>query len=363
MTEETQSEARPHLLTFRSGGWVLLLAAIVTAAVGAWALGGALSRQRTALLGDGVDVDTYGFALEPCLVDREQLVAAGMCKDALKALVDPPVVAGSDILGINEKQRGKFLVSTDRVIGVTVNGKSRAYPLLILNCHEIVNDTLGGVPIVVTYNPPCDSAVAFERTVDGEVLEFGVSGLLYNSNLLMYDRRPDGDGESLWSQLLGRAIAGPAAAADRRLVAIDTTLIGWAAWLAAHPETTVVDRDPKMIQRYKQTSYESYFLSSRLRFPVKPLPPEGGPAAKDRVVVVSTDSARGVYPLAAIARRSDADGASTAVLDGTTLRFLYRAEPETVAVTAEPGGKPVKALHAFWFAWHATHPDDEPALP
>jgi hypothetical protein len=362
MTEERNAEARPHLLTFRSGGWVLLLAAIVTAAVAAWAIGGALSRNRTPLLGDGTNVETYGFALEPCLVGREQLVAAGMCKDALKALVDPPIVAGSDITRINEAQRGKFLVSTDRVIGVTVNRESRAYPLRILNCHEVVNDTLGGVPIVVTYNPPCDSAVAFERTVDGAVLEFGVSGLLYNSNLLMYDRRPDGRGESLWSQLLGRAVTGPAAAAGRRLVALDTTLIGWGHWLAAHPETTVVDQDPQMIQRYKQTSYESYFRSPRLRFPVKPLPPEGGPAAKDRVVVVSTGSARGVYPLAAIARRSDADGVSTAVLDGTTLQFLYWADPETVAVAAVGDGGPVKALHTFWFAWHAMHPEDEPAL-
>jgi hypothetical protein len=80
------------------------------------------------------------------------------------------------------------------------------------------------------------------------------------------------------------------------------------------------------------------------------------------VVVVSTGSARGVYPLAAIARRSDADGVSTAVLDGTTLQFLYWADPETVAVAAVGDGGPVKALHTFWFAWHAMHPEDEPAL-
>jgi hypothetical protein len=362
MTQEPEPKARPHLLTFRSGGWVLLLAALITVAIGAWAVGGALSRQRTPLVGDGVHVDTYGFDLEPCLVDRALLVAAGMRKDALRAMVDPPVVAGRDVLGINEAQRGKFLVSTDRVIGVTVNGESRAYPLLILNCHEVVNDTLGGVPIVVTYNPPCDSAVAFARTVDGEVLEFGVSGLLYNSNLLMYDRRPDGVGESLWSQLLGRAVAGPAAAAGLRLEPLDTTLIAWAPWLAAHPDTTVVDRDPKMIRRYEQTSYDSYFLSPRLRFPVSPLPPADGPAAKDRVVVVSTDSARAVYPLAAIARHVDADGSYETVLDGTTLRFLYWPDPETVAVAAEPGGKAIKALYTFWFAWHAMHPEDQPAL-
>jgi hypothetical protein len=335
MTGEAVRNQR--LLTFRSGGWVLLLAGAVTTAIMVWALAGALARQRTPLL-------------------------AGMRKDALRSLVDPPVVPGREVARINEAQRGKFLVSTDRVIGVTVNGLSRAYPLLILNCHEIVNDTLGGAAIAVTYNPPCDSAVVFERTVGGETLEFGVTGLLYNSNLLMYDRHPSAEGESLWSQLLGRAIAGPAAADGRRLRVLDAALVRWADWLEGHPETTVVDRDPGMIKRYRQTSYDSYFRSPRLRFPVSPLPPADGPRAKDRVVVVSTDEARAVYALAAIARRAAPDGSFQTTLDATGLRFRYRADPETVTVTAEPGGAAIRAIHTFWFAWHAMYPDDQLAL-
>jgi hypothetical protein len=348
MTADTPT--RQRLLTFRSGGWVLLLGAVFTIAITAWALGGALARQRTPLLGDRTNVETYGFDLTPCLVDREPLVSSGMCKDALRSLVDPPVVAGSDMEGINKRQRGKFLVSTDRIIGVTVKGASRAYPIQILNCHEVINDTLGGVPIVVTYNPPCDSAVAFERTVGGETLVFGFSGLLYNSNLLMYDRREGGAGES-----------GPAAADDRQLTMIDTALVAWEDWLNMHPDTTVVDRDPKMIKRYKKTSYERYFQSARLRFPVDPLPPEGGPRAKDRVVVVSTDRSRAVYALTGIARRAGADGSYQATLDGAAVQFQYRAEPETVAVSAGEGA-PIRAVHSFWFAWHAMHPDDELVL-
>jgi hypothetical protein len=358
-----EQPTRQRLLTFRSGGWVLLLGAAVTIAITAWALAGVLARQPTPLRGDGRNVETYGFDLEPCLVAREQIVAAGMRKDALRALVDPPVIPGRAVARINAEQRGKFLVPTDRVIGVTVNGESRAYPLLILNCHEVVNDTLGGVAIVVTYNPLCDSAVAFERTVGGETLEFGVSGLLYNSNLLMYDRRPSGAGESLWSQLLGRAVAGPAAAEGLRLGVLDTALAAWADWLAAHPETTVVDRDPRMIKRYKETSYDRYFRSPRLRFPVSPAPPEPGPRAKDRVIVVSTGEARAVYPLAGIARRADADGSFRTTLDGTGVRFRYRDEPQTVLVAAESGGAALKSVHSFWFAWHAMHPNDELALP
>jgi hypothetical protein len=211
--------------------------------------------------------------------------------------------------------------------------------------------------------------------VGGDTLEFGVSGLLYNSNLLMYDRREGGAGESLWSQLLGRAIAGPAAADDRQLTMINTALVAWEDWLDAHPDTTVVDRDPKMIKRYKKTvdrdpkmikrykktSYDFYFQSARLRFPVDPLPPEGGPRAKDRVVVVITDRVRAVYALAGIARRAGADGSYQAKLDGTAVQFRYRADPETVAVNAG-GDTPIRAVHSFWFAWHAMHPDDELAL-
>ncbi|MHC4219090.1 MAG: hypothetical protein ACYSU7_11615 [Planctomycetota bacterium] len=84
----TKRSKRQRLLTFRSGGWVLLLGAVVTILVTAWALGGALHRQRAPLIGDGRNVETYGYDLSTCLVDREQLVAAGMCKDALKALVE-----------------------------------------------------------------------------------------------------------------------------------------------------------------------------------------------------------------------------------------------------------------------------------
>ena len=120
-------------------------------------------------------------------------------------------------------------------VTVTLNGESRAYPLLVMQCHEIANDTLGGVPIAVTYNPLCDSVVVFDRRVGDEVLEFGVSGLLYSSNMLMFDRRPDALGESLWCQLLGRAISGPLV--DTPLAVLDAAVTDWAGWLADHPGT------------------------------------------------------------------------------------------------------------------------------
>jgi hypothetical protein len=358
----TEPRKGQHLLTFRSGGWVLLLAGLLTIAIAIWALAGALARREAPLVGDGVNAGTYGFDLETCLVPRQRIVAAGMRKDALLALVDPPVIPAGEVARINEEERGKYLVAADRVIGVTLNDEARAYPLLIMNCHEIVNDTLSGTPIAVTYNPLCDSVVVFDRRVNGETLEFGVSGLLYNSNLLMYDRRPPAEGESLWSQLLARAVAGPAAAEGRRLRVLDAALACWADWLDDHPGTTVLDRDPRMIRRYRETSYKSYFQSPRLQFPVDPPPPTAGPGIKDRVVIVTADRARGVYALNDIARRVGADGTLETMIGDSAVRLRYRADPQTVAVSAAPGSQPITTTHAFWFAWHAMYPDDQPAL-
>ena len=356
----SEAVTRPRLLTLRSGGWVLVLAALLTGGILVWALAGAFLRSGGPLLGDGRTVESYGFDLSTCLVDRELLVAAGMRKDALRALVDPAVIPGADVARINAEERGKYLVSTDRVIGVSVNGEHRAYPLLILNVHEIVNDTLGGVAVAITYNPPCDAVAVFERTLDGVPLEFGVSGLLYNSNLLMYDRRPDGLGESLWSQLQARAIAGPAAGRGARLVPRPAALISWSQWLALHPETTVLSRDPRLARRYKETSYAVYFRSSDIKFPVRPQPPADGPPAKERLIAVATSQGVRAYTHATIAQRAGASGSFGDRFGDAQLTFHWRQEPGTVRVSSDPPEAIQSVMHAFWFAWHAMHPDDEP---
>ncbi len=159
---------------------------MATAAFALYAAG--VVRRRAHPIGDGRHVASYGFTLEPCLVPRALLVASGMPKDGLAALVDPPVWTGlqADAARVGH---GRFLVPSDRVVGVRLGGAARAYPLRMLVWHEVVNDTLGGVPIAVTYDPLCDSAVAFRREVRGETLAFGVSGLLFDSNLVLYDRR------------------------------------------------------------------------------------------------------------------------------------------------------------------------------
>src|SRR6266850_5000306 len=206
--------ARPErLFTFRSGGWVLVLAFAVTLVGTIWNLAPLLNPKRVRPRGDGRTAASYAFDLRSTLVPKGKIVSGGMVTDALPPLTEPKAITLARLAGLETIGRGKYLVPSDKVIAVVVDGASRAYPLRVLVWHEVVNDTVGGVPIVVTYNPLSEGIAVFDRRVAGETLAFGVSGLLYQSNLLMYDRRPERAAESLWSQLQARAIAGPAAAA------------------------------------------------------------------------------------------------------------------------------------------------------
>lgn len=125
------------------------------------------------------------------------------------------------------------LPDEDPVIGVTRNGKARAYPLRILNRHEVVNDTFQG-PLLVTYCVLCGSAVVAERRVAGSPTLFGVSGLLWRSDLVMYDDATD----SLWSQILATAINGPRT--GEQLTLVPSSLTSWGEWQKAYPDTRVL---------------------------------------------------------------------------------------------------------------------------
>ena len=329
-----------------SGGWVLLLAAVLVTIIVVWRLVPVLSNPSRAV-GDGRNVDSYGFALDGLSVDRATLAAGGFAKDGLPALVDPPVMRGDAVLALNESRRGKYLVTDDRVIGVEIDGELRAYPIRLLNWHEVINDTLGGRPIAVTYHPLCDSVVVFDRRVAGEVLEFGVSGLLSNSNLLLYDRRETGLGESLWSQLLARSVAGPAEGTP--LAVLPASVTRWDVWLAAHPDTTVVEPDSKLFKRYERNPYGNYYLTGRPRFPVEPLPPPEDGSWMQPMVIVERDGRRWQ-------RRLVADGASETLepLPGVSLTIDASAEPVSVLVETE---QDAEVFYSLWFAWYATHPD------
>jgi hypothetical protein len=321
-----------RLLTFRSGGWVLVLAGVVTLVGTLWNLAPLFDPKRVRPRGDGRSADSYDFDLRTTLVPRNKIVSCGMVTDALPPLTEPATVTLAQLSGLETVGHGKYLVPADKVIGVVIGGASRAYPLRVLVWHEVVNDTVGGVPIVVTYNPLSEGIAVFDRRVAGRTLTFGVSGLLYQSNLLMYDRGDAHASESLWSQLQARAVSGPAAAAT--LTPVPFALARWDAWQADRPETTVLAPVVGDGSKYGQDVYGSYGNSDDLRFPVDPLPPSGTLGRKTRVFVSGNPGAWVVTPLS------------------------VQADESRFEIVGTSGTTPANGFYAYWFAWYATHSDD-----
>jgi hypothetical protein len=191
----------------------------------------------------------------------EDELRRGAPKDAIPAITAP--VFSDDWSGFDEVDVD--LEDSFEVVGVELDGIARAYPLAILNWHEIVNDTFDGRPVVVTYCPLCGSAVVGDRLVRGEPTYFGVSGLLWMSDLVMYDDRTD----SLWSQVLATAIRGELTGDTLSL--LPATLTTWGEWKTAHPDTEVLAPPPvsgtirgRQTRRYDVNPYTSYQSSSAI---------------------------------------------------------------------------------------------------
>lgn len=314
------------MLDFRSGGWVLLLAGALMLGIVGWRLAAIWPTVRHPAVGDGHNVYTYRFDLFNLTVPADQLVAGGLPRDGLPALVDPPVIRADEIVPGVRLAGVRALHDGEPVIGVVVNGEARCYPHWVMVWHEVANDTLGGRPILVTYSGLCDSSVVFDRAVGGRVRAFGVSGLLYNSNLLMYDRDPpEGESESLWSQLLFRAVAGPAAERGETLEILPAIVTSWLEWRLRHPGTTVLLPDPQRRRLYRRDAYMAYYGSPRLQYPVDPLP-EG-----DRIP----------FKTPIVAKRTP---------EGWRVRL---ASHRGLRPAADDGPE----VFALWFAWYAMHPE------
>ena len=159
----------------------------------------------------------------------------------------------------------KWLYTSDVVFGISYRGVKRAYPQRILNWHEIVNDTIAGGPVLVTFCPLCGSALAFHRMMDGHAVAFGVSGLLYNSDLIMYDRRTG----SLWQQFTGQAIVGSAVQRNEQFKELPITTTTWRTWKHAHPTTEVLSRRTGYDRDYDQYPYGSYEQDNELYFGIQ----------------------------------------------------------------------------------------------
>jgi hypothetical protein len=145
-----------------------------------------------------------------------------------------------------------WLRPNEPVLAVEVNGEARAYPVQILIWHEIVNDTVGDVPLAITYCPLCNTAIGYDRRVAGRVLDFGTSGKLYNSDLVAYDRQT----RSLWIQFLGESVVGFLAGSQLRAYPVST--VSWGDWRRDHPAEWVLSRDTGYVRDYGTNPYPGY---------------------------------------------------------------------------------------------------------
>lgn len=178
------------------------------------------------------------------LIALDQLLPGGPAPDGIPPIDDPQYVGIED---------ATFLFPQDSVMVLEVNGDARAFPASIMIWHEIVNAEVGGVPITVSYCPLCNSAVAFERThPDGTVMDFGTSGLLYNSALVMYDRQT----ATLWTHFDGLAVHG--VMVGNQLPRVPISTVSFADFAAAHPDGLVLSRDTGAPRNYGANPYPGY---------------------------------------------------------------------------------------------------------
>ena len=181
-------------------------------------------------------------APEP-LVDLDEIRSGGPPPDGIPSIDDPSFLSVGEV---------DFLEENEPVLALTVNGERGAYPVQIMTWHEIVNDTVGGVPVAVTYCPLCNSALVYDRRLDDRVLEFGTSGLLCNSSLVMYDRQT----ETLWSHFTGAGIVGELTGEELETYAVAT--VAWRTWRDANSDGLVLSRDTGFDRSYGQNPYPGY---------------------------------------------------------------------------------------------------------
>ncbi|MGK7296481.1 MAG: DUF3179 domain-containing protein [Candidatus Wenzhouxiangella sp. M2_3B_020] len=283
--------------------------------------------------------ETFGYdESTPASVSIDELYQGCPARDCIPSIDDPEYAPVAEV--------DDSVPDDALVMGIEVNGDARAYPLYILDNHEIVNDIIGGEPIAVTWCPLCGSGLAFERVVDGEVVEFGVSGLLHDSDLVMYDRSTG----SLWQQITGEAILGPKL--GDTLETVPASFSEWDEWVSAHPDGKVLLEPTDSGRTYgRDRPYAEYERSDRLMFPAS----NRDLTIHPKTVVYGFDI--GGRKLAVMKETLDGNGTAETEIDGTEITIERHEDGSVTANT--PDGKTYDGTRLFWFAWYNFHPGTE----
>ena len=279
-------------------------------------------------------------------IDLGEIMSGGPPKDGIPPIDDPQFVSIAEETELTE---------TEPLISVSINGDARAYPLRILMWHEIVNDEVGGVPITVTFCPLCNAALVFDRRVDGQVLDFGTSGNLRNSDLVMYDRQT----ESWWQQFLGEAIVGSMLGSVLEM--IPARIESFALFRERFPDGQVLVPNNRRMRSYGTNPYE-FYDESRRPFLYNGELPEGVPALS-RVVTIGSEAwslelvrTRGPIETDAGLIISWQAGQNSALGDGTISEGKDVGNV-VVQENTDEGLRDVPYSVDFAFAFHAFYPD------
>lgn len=219
----------------------------------------------------------------PATVRVEEVVWGGVRVDGIPALVNPRML---------EAAQATYLTEHEPVFGVSLNGESRAYPLRILDWHEMANDVVGGKPVALAYCTLCGAGILYDVTAAGRVYVFGSSGFLFRSNKLMYDRST----KTLWNQLTGEPVIGKLVGSGIKLRILPLVLTSWGDWTRQHPDTKVLDHNTGYERPYKLgAAYGQYFASPGMMFPVWRR--SRALSAKARVFAIQLEGLPKAYPL------------------------------------------------------------------
>ena len=177
-------------------------------------------------------------------IDLSEIMSGGPPKDGIPSIDSPKFVS--------IKAASEWLHLREPVIALAINGQAKAYPLQILTWHEIVNDTLGNVPVSVTFCPLCNASIVFDRRINGKILDFGTTGRLRKSDMIMYDRQT----ETWWQQFIGEGIVGEMTGV--RLKQIDSQIIAFEDFAKAYPAAEVLSQDTGHLRNYGTNPYAGY---------------------------------------------------------------------------------------------------------
>ncbi|MFK7920961.1 MAG: DUF3179 domain-containing protein [Bacteroidia bacterium] len=280
-----------------------------------------------------------GFDYSDSSVPPEEIKAGGPGRDGIPSIDYPLFVPAN---------KARYMMTADRVLAIEINGVAKAYPVKILNYHEVVNDTVGGQAVVITYCPLCGSGMAFNAHIKGERFWFGVSGLLYNSDVLLYDRRS----QSLWSQIESEAVSGPLK--GTKLEYIPTHNTSWQDWRAQHPEGQVLSTETGYQRDYRSTPYEGYEFSKELIFGVDQ--EDDRFARKEKIIGININGQAKAYSLRSLKKQKQAIIEDE--FQGQALQIHYDAKAKSARIT-DAAGNLVPSVQMYWFAWYAFHPQTE----